>query len=69
MFKWLTKKKVFLPARSEWMEGLLLAEDLYKDGWSTDGICQEFFDSVNEEIANGAYDYAWYVKYGDRLNK
>ena len=52
--------------RSEWMEGLLEAEELYKDDWSADGIREEFFRTTSGEMRNGAYEYCWFK---DRENK
>ena len=43
------------------MEGLLEAEALYKDDWSTDGIRAEFFIPVSYEVAGGACDYCWFI--------
>lgn len=48
--------------RSEWMEGLLQAEELYKDDWSTEGIRREFWDNGESKVSDGAFDYCWYVE-------
>ncbi len=58
----LFKKKY---TRSEWMEGLLQAEALHQDDWTTDGIRAEFFTPTSDEVANGAYEYCWFI---DSLN-
>jgi hypothetical protein len=47
--------------RSEWMEGLLEAEEMYKDDWSTHAIRQEFFYNNSGELVNGVYDYCQFV--------
>lgn len=49
--------------RSEWMKGLLEAEELYKDGWSVDAIRSEFFRTTSDERSNGAYEYCWFKQY------
>lgn len=46
--------------RSEWLEGLLKAEELYKDDWTTEGIRSEFFRTSSDERSNGAYEYCWF---------
>ena len=37
---WLFKRKV---KRSEWMQGLLDAEELFNDGWCTEAIIDEMY--------------------------
>jgi hypothetical protein len=56
--KMIFKKKY---KRSAWMEGLLEAEALYKDDWSTDGIRAEFFRPTSDEKAEGACCYCWFI--------
>lgn len=53
--------------RSEWMEGFLEAEALYRDrddGFTTEGI-RSFLWSSDSERLYGVLDYCWFI---DNLN-
>ena len=60
---WLFKRKV---KRSEWMQGLLDAEELFNDGWRTEAILDEMYYS-NRDTQLGAFDFCWFKDYINTL--
>ena len=52
------------PKRSEWMDGLLLAESLYKDeGYTISGLYQFYHVDIGDDICAFSSGFVEYIKH------